>query len=328
VRTGDALEIAALQTGEITAFAWSPSGEHLLTLAREGDSQYVLARWNGDARTKLETLAVPPAAAPQLAVHPGGEAVCVAPGHNVYHIAAGPNAELSPLKLEGVSDVRLAALSPDGSRLWLVEGTERVSLWDVPQEGLAGDLKPAGEYTTQGMDILLGRGNILCLAAAGERAFVGLDNGLVMGMNAASPDPDGIWSTQATRVEAIAVRGDGELIAAGTDRGAVEVFRPDGDGIETRFAPFARRGVASLAFDARGEFLAVGSITGEVQLWRRTAQGYERLATLREADGRAASLRFHPSRPGLAVHVAGERGLRVWRLDVLNEALRDVGAAW
>ncbi|MBW3597307.1 MAG: protein kinase [Planctomycetes bacterium] len=330
VRGGDVMDCVALQAGEIVSFAWSAGGDRLFIAARgQVPSQLVLADWSEGVRTELGAVtAGPESAPPQWAVHPSGQALCVIPGASILGIDSRAGAEAAPLELDGQRSAIAGAFSRDGSRLWLVEGNNRVSAWDVGPEGLAGELKFVGDFTTQGLDILTGRDNIQCLAAAGERSLIGLDNGMVMMIDAGQTGPARYWTTPAKRIQALAVSGDQRLAAAGTDGGRVALIDLAKGRIVANLLPLEQRGVASLTLDGRGELLAVGSDAGNVQLWRRGEDGFERLLTLREADGRAATLRFHPTQARLTAHFAAERGLQVWRLDALKDALRRIGAGW
>jgi eukaryotic-like serine/threonine-protein kinase len=326
VRRMQAVESIALQADPLQQFAYSPGGEQLLVATCGTGDQLEVSRWSTRGRVNAWTMpaAWNTGATPQLAWRGDKGCLCVPPGKPAYWIDL--EMDSSPrLVGELSSSPRFVAWSQSGSRLWTVQGDTQIQVWGADSEARPSELTLLGEFTTRSFEFLTGRQTITCLATAGERAFIGLDNGLVMLLEADSPDALRVWGSHGNSVAALAVSHNGAWAAAGTDRGTVAVFQSGAEDAFTRLNAFHGAAVNSVALDADGEWLATASTTGALRLWRRRGADYQVYATLREADGRRVYLQFHPSQPWIAAHIEGHRALDLWRLDALDREFDRLG---
>ena len=170
-----------------------------------------------------------------------------------------------------------ASFDPSGDAVLTTAADGRARIW---ASHVDSELQPLATLSTPVIAAeFSGRGNVAAIAGARAIEVLGVDG-------------DRIASLPASHVHALAVSGDGSLIAA-SDDSRVWLWRLPGTEPEQTIDVSAP--ATALALDERGDRLAVGSRDGEVHLWIRS-------------DGRTANLpgKAHPV-TSLAFSSTGER---------------------
>jgi WD40 repeat protein len=328
VRRSDLVAPTALQPGLLEQFAYSPDGAKQLFATRASD-ELMEVRWCSPQGVE-DSWSLPAdwsaGSQPQFAWRSDGSVLCIPPGKPAQMLEGRAGKDARPVPEIGLAP-RLAAWSRSGLMLWTVTGDSEIQVWAVSRRRDSADkFTLLREYSTRSMAIVTGRQTITCLAAAGERAMIALDNGLVAALDSNSDELRQVWPSYGNGVTSLAVASDLAFAAAGTDRGVITVFDLLANREIAGLTAFPRAEVASLALDPRGEWLVAASTTGVLRVWRRLDNSYELFATLREADGRRIAVAFHPARPSFAARVEGQRAIHIWRLDALVGESARLGA--
>src|SRR5262249_53471193 len=112
-------------------------------------------------------------------------------------------------------------------------------------------------------------------------------------------------------VNAVAVRPDGSILAAGCNNGRV-AFRDGRSGEASRTSAAHDAPVLALAFSPDGLTLATGGADQRVRLWN--VQTGERIGDATRHGGRVTGVAFRPGGRELA-SVGEDRSVRLWDLD-------------
>ena len=139
-------------------------------------------------------------------------------------------------------------------------------------------------------------------------------------------DPDAAAIRSSVRVgqaglTAISVTPDGRVAAAGTLDGRVAVLDPARGAVTQVLDAHPGRRVDTVAVHPDGRLLATGGADGVLRLWRLGAAGWEPHLDLPTGRTPVRQAEFDPAGNRLFVLLAGDRGVRVWHLDRLREAV-------
>jgi eukaryotic-like serine/threonine-protein kinase len=245
-----------------------------------------------------------------LAVSPTGSAVCCTSDEDVlcWDRAGG---RLRPCGALGKEDeLKRLGFGPDGT-LWAAVGHE-VRCGRPPKVPLTACWENGPAERQAGLVFY-------SVAAGRRRALAGRRDGRLFLFDAASCRHLRDWRVCDSAVWALALSPDERLALAGTELGKVRLLSlPEGRVV--RDLPAHGDCVTGVAFLGRGLLLSA-SRDATVRLWR--ADGSP-LLTL-PAPGPVERVALSPDGGRLAVVVAGERGVRVWHLGRLGEALDRLG---
>ena len=124
-------------------------------------------------------------------------------------------------------------------------------------------------------------------------------------------------------VESVALSPDESLAAMGNEAGEVRVFRVPGGEIVGQLPTAHREAVTATVF-VTNQLLATGSRDGTVRFWVWANGALSEVFSLR-TTGLVIDLAVTRDGTRLAAAVAGELGVRVWRVDKLRENLVALG---
>jgi serine/threonine protein kinase/WD40 repeat protein len=206
-------------------------------------------------------------------------------------------------------------LADDGERLWLAaEGKAR--LWRGPEA------RPGPCWDNGFAEKVTGVASLWCVAAGRRVVVVGGKDGGVRVLGAEKADVLASKHLSAAPVCGVALSADESCALAGMGDGAVMVLRLDGmEAAEV--GPRHRDRVTAAAFLPGGRAVTA-SADGDVRLWEMRCGTLKPYLTLSlGAPVVGASVSEDGER--LAVVLAGERAVRVWRLDRLRQELAEMG---
>jgi WD40 repeat protein len=310
-----AADVVAVQPDPIEDCDLSRDGRRLACLTQEPESArggLLLWDWGRDPPRATQALAfnlrAPTHHGAALAPEAPVVASLSAVGVHLWDAAAGTQGLLPE---EDLADVEFG---PDG-RLWLAAGRQ-VRVWDVArrQRVAVWQHRPPPE--------LHGVGQVHAVAAGRRWALAGCRDGHLQLLSAAEARPVADWRVSTGEVRALALSPDEGLAAAGSVTGEVLLVRPQDGAVLARWRPHPD-GIGALAFAGAG-LLATGGHDGAVTLWRLGGQEPEEVLTLPMPAG-VRRLLFTPDHRRLLVRLQGERAVRVWHLDRLDERLGELG---
>jgi WD40 repeat protein len=90
--------------------------------------------------------------------------------------------------------------------------------------------------------------------------------------------------------------------------------------------PAHTQAVTSLVFSRDGSLLVSGSQDRSVRLWGRSGASFVELFRLDKLPGPVRSVRLSDDKRRLAVLLEQERGVRIWKLDELNDRFAQLRA--
>jgi WD40 repeat protein len=222
-----------------------------------------------------------------------------------------------PLTVDRVTDFRL---SEDGLRLWAVAGDEVVSV-DL------ADGSTKTRWSNKSSQFLTGLSGLTCLDVGRSRALVGGRDGYVRLLHTLDGQAEATWNPGDGLVRSVGLSPEEDYAAAGSQTGGVSLFRIS-DGEKVTSWNLHSDAVRSIDFADDGRLLASGSADKTVRLYRRDAGRWAELMALPEFSGPVRTVRFGPGGRTLAVHVDGERSVRLWDLDLLRRRLAPMGLEW
>jgi WD40 repeat protein len=216
--------------------------------------------------------------------------------------------------------VDLLGFAPDGKALWisLANGVVEARSW--PDLCLRSPWQNVDSYATKGS-----RG-IECLAVGARWVLVGTHDPATKLLRAGDAQKEREWPSPGGFIQSVALSPDETLAVSGTKQGIVQVVRT-ANGTSVAELTSHRLSVDAVTFSPDGTWLATGSGDRTVRLWQRRGESFQEALTLRQA-GPVIGLRFHPDGKKLAVVMQGERAVRVWHLDRLQEQLTALGLGW
>jgi eukaryotic-like serine/threonine-protein kinase len=196
------------------------------------------------------------------------------------------------------------------------------------------ELLSASRWDNQAAKVFNGRTGVLCVSAGRQWVLAGTADGATNLFRVSEGTKlKEHWVGPGGAVRSVALSGDEELAASGTETGMVRVVSvTSGVPLADLKAHQADRAhhdsVQSVAFSADSQLLATGSSDRTVRLWKRDAGGdFRELITL-PCSGPVVSVCFHQDANRLAVLVHNERAVRIWHLDRLREGLAGMGLGW
>ena len=295
------------QVGQVTSLVWGGDSHTLAMAGREGR----IALWDVGEFRRRRPLA-PPAAgqtASLLSVtwSPDGRRLASGSGPVVALWRADPGPRLGTRLNLGATEVRGAALSPDGSTLAAVgkdpvSGTLALRLWNIqsaePLHEMRGLAPPAREITWSADGEFLH-------SAATDRTIrrTEVSSGRILDEWKAERE-------QSTRLRRLAWGSGGTRLAAADRDGRVElwdterreILAPPEEGSEAR--------ITSLAWSAGGSRLASGDAAGTLQLWDGATGRLSAGQPAGHTDG-VTSLAWSPDGSILASG-SSDRTVRLW----------------
>lgn len=195
--------------------------------------------------------------------------------------------------------------------IWATVNTQLQS-WNMP------DGKPAQSWSNKMADVVTGKGTIKAVGAGREHVVAACRNGTV---NVLRQTDATVLQTLGGKfsVECVALSPDESLAAVGNEAGEVRVFRvPSGEIVGQ--LPTAHREAVTATVFVTNQLLATGSRDGTVRFWAWANGVLSEVFSLR-TTGLVIDLAASRDGTRLAAAVAGELGVRVWRLDKLREQL-------
>ena len=277
--------------------AFSPDGRYLVTTSSDGTARL----WDPNLKTSGEIIAQSYAAPVRLAglADAGQRIVSVQDGR--AHVWQPSTGEDRNFKI-GASDIRAAALKPDGTLLAVADGAGVTSLWDITRGSQVATI-PAREGI---------RVHSLAFDPIGEHLALARQDGSII-----------VWNTVAQQVEATLTGPGGDVYSV--------AFSPDGarlastgadaqvrlwdwrKGISERVLPAGKSPGMAVAFAPDGVHLAAADHAGEIRVWNLTTGSEDPVAAATNASPIRA-LTFSPDGSSLAT--GDESGaVAAWKLD-------------
>ncbi len=324
--TGQEVQAVVPLPTAVRGVTWSPDGAFLAGAAANGHYHFDEFRiW--DTAKLLPGRLVPPRVKKPLpdgvAVHcssdaptalnfsPDGTKLALRTQRGVAIFQADTGREVRLLPAKGPNGLSWA--TPD--RTWAAVDTLLQS-WSVP------DGKPAQAWSNKMADVVTGKGTIKAVAAGREHVVAGCRNGTV---NVLRQTDATVVHTVGGKfsVECVALSPDESLAAMGNEAGEVRVFRVPGGEIVGQLPTAHREAVTATVF-VTNQLLATGSRDGTVRFWAWANGSLSEVFSLR-TTGLVIDLAAPRDGTQLAAAIAGELGVRVWRLDKLRENLVSLG---
>ena len=308
-------------TNPVDGVAFNPTGDAVMTWSRDGTAR-VWKVSKGAPGAPLATLPASPGAAVRDAVWGGNRVVATADADGSVRTW---NVETQPLLVELARlPVPLTGVARVGGKL-VARGARRAYVIDA-RTGRVLARRPAGPVAARAAGVVAeARGRELVLRRHGKTVRVPL-SGPVVGVAVSrdgslaaaaaksqvtlvSPSGRRVLASPGGRVTSVAFSPDARRVVAGTQSGAVEVWRTDGTPVRT-FRPH-NGGVADAQFSPDGRWIATaGPHTGSLI---DTARG--RFLLLRGHRGRLTGATFDAS--GRRIYTVGADGtVRVYRCEL------------
>jgi WD40 repeat protein len=168
---------------------------------------------------------------------------------------------------------------------------------------------------------------IACLAAGRENVVAGTRAGHVLVGDSASGRLRPL-ARAGDPIQCLSLSPDESMIACGTQRGGLELFRVQDGGPVLRQTVHAER-IDQVLFHPSGCYLATLSRDRNLVLWRVADGALEEVLRLTSPYRRAAAMMsFSSDGRQLGVLTPSERAVRVWDLGRLRLELDAVGLDW
>jgi WD40 repeat protein len=298
-----------------------PDGRALAVLAVDPHGIYELGTWDVvpdrlPVRTSWRPLEHGTCKTPSAAFAPDGSRFAFTTGRDTvtrletgHRIVCGEKV----IEAEDVNDLRFG---PDG-RLWAADA-HSIRVWTIP--GWAEEVPLTNDPATAA-------GMVFRAVAPGRRlSAVGRRDGRVFLLPAGRPPRPPVAALEAA-ITAIALTSDEGRVLVGGEGGELAVV--GSDGAVGPVLKLHQDRVTSVGVGPGG-WVATGSADRTVKLWKVLPATSEGIADLRlvltlRFDGGVRRVAISDDGQLLTVLVAGERGVRRWRLESLASALADLG---
>jgi serine/threonine protein kinase/WD40 repeat protein len=316
VRRSGVQTLAALQVQPVHAACWLGQ-EELACIAGE--------RWQGEGSLGIHpidrpgraprlrrSLHLPEARLPVRLAVDGARRALAWTEHKAVVRAELPGLSISVRR--AVDETHGLGFAPP-DRLWLTDSLH-VRCCQGEQ------MRPGVRWTNALSDVLTGRGSLLTLAAGRRRVLAGGHDGVVRQLDPDRGKVAATWRLSAGPVCSLALDGDEVNALAGTWDGSVRLLHLP-SGRSSDLPGRHRDRVGAVAFLGR-DAVATGGSDGTVRLYRRQGEEFQEWLSL---PARAPVLGLSATRDGrrLAVVLAGERAVRIWHLDRLQQKLNELG---
>jgi hypothetical protein len=212
------------------------------------------------------------------------------------------------------------AYSPDGSRLWGIEDDTKIRCWASP--GMQPMLEVRNPLTglEHGDDVLW------AIACGSDVVLVGARHGELFAFSARDGSLQKSVLLPNSSVRTVALAPSGKMAVAGTDQGGLFLVSiPEGQILGQ--LPAHSAGVRTVLFSRDGKLLLSGSQDRSVRLWGRSGASFVELFRIDKLPGPVKAVRLSDDKFRLAVLLEDERGVRIWKLDQLNQRFRKQNAA-
>lgn len=217
-----------------------------------------------------------------------------------------------------VGKVVALGFSPSQPLLWGCAAEDQVRSWNLP----AGDERT--RFNTGLSTALFGKSGVRGLAVGERVVLVGSTDGYTRVLDAVSGQALRQWTNHGGEVGCVALDEFSGLAATGTHNGSVTIADVSKGEITASLAAH-HRSVTAVAIGPGGQWLARAASDLTIKLWRHEQDVFETYLALRGLPGAVRSLRFSPDGQRLYALLRGERAIRVWRLDALQDQWRALG---
>jgi WD40 repeat protein len=215
----------------------------------------------------------------------------------------------------------VASFASDGQSLWMVTPDNTVTSWSL------GELAEKTRWKYEPPEEPRGRVGISCLDAGREHVVAGTLAGRVLVGTSAAGRLDRMTRASGP-VQSLALSPDETLVACGTQRGSLELFRIQDASPLARRDGHAER-IEQVVFHPSGRYLATLSRDRNLVLWQVSAGSVEEVLRITAPVRRAAStVHFSPDGRFLGVLIPGERAVHLWDLERLRRELAALGLDW
>ena len=277
--------ILAVQSGVVTAVAYSPGGK---TLAA-GYSGGTIRLWDV-ASHRLVSAASWGGSALALAFTGSGKTLEVAGTAAVGIWNLTNQATIAAQPLAGVAGGRSVAFSPGGTTLATGGDDGNLRLWDAATQQeigapMSSDLKPV---------------EAVAFSPDGTKVAAASSDGTVQLWNAATQQEAGTTiAAGSAAVSALAFSPDGKFLATGGDDGNVRLWDAATQG-QAGATMATGAPVAALSFNANGTTLATAESDGATELWAFATQEQTGAALAEQGAGSVSAVAFSPDASVLA----------------------------
>jgi hypothetical protein len=211
------------------------------------------------------------------------------------------------------------ALSRDGSSVWATAASAELHSFKFPE------LSPQSRWSGQSTASVYGSATLTCLAAGKDWIAAGTSYKGAVLFDSATHKPVKTWLC-GEQPACVAIAGDESVLVCGTANGNVLIGTIPECQEVAKLSGHADL-VTSVAFGPRDVLLASGSHDRTVRLWHRRSGIWSPALTL-QAPGLVSNVRFSHDGRQLFALVKGESALRVWRINRLQERLKELNLNW
>ena len=275
--------------------AFSPDGRYLVTASADGTARL----WDPNLAMSGEVIARRYGAPLRLAGLTDNSQGIVSVQDGLAHVWQPATGAERSFKIDA-TDIRAAALSPDGTRLAVADGTGTTSLWDVAR-GRQTAVIPAREGV---------RIHSLAFDPTGQHLALARQDGSITIWNTTKRQDETTLTGHRGDVYSVAFSPDGTRLASTGADGVVRVWDWRKGDAERTWGAGKSPGKA-VAFAPDGDHLAAANHAGEIRVWDLTSGGDDPVAAATQAST-IRVLAFSPDSDGLAA--GDEQGAAtLWR---------------
>ena len=320
--------------GPIKAFDLSNNGRWLACVAGRTNTINVkdpreITVWDTGSQRRLNRTQLPDEfdsghLYADVAIQPDGKRIACLGAPFVIHLLdlnAGGGLKTFPAPW-----TKAIAFSPDGGHLWQAAHKESNGINEAGS--VAARQLPDLVATSKWHNFangFLGSANMKCLAVGRQWAIAGSSDSCLHLLDAKTVKQRRIMNV-ASAVHAAALNPNESLAAAGSDEGVVRLFSvPQGE-TATEVKAHVNR-ITSLDFSSDGTILASAGKDGALRIWRVQTELTE-ILTRRFDNAQIEQVKFSRDGTRLYFLIRGESALRVWRLDRLRNACKELAVGW